>query len=150
MNTIKTFSTIGFVCIIAATLSAGEKTISKKDVPEAVIKAFNDTYPNGSVKRYAKEKENGETFYEIESIEGSISRDLLFSPDGNIEEIEERISIDSIPNAIRVSLSVNYRNNKIISAEKTTSGKTITYGVIIRVKNRKREIVYNSDGSVAK
>jgi hypothetical protein len=124
------------------------RTIPKKDVPEAVIKAFNTTYPNGSVKRYAKETENGKTFYEIESIDGTISRDLLFSPNGNIEEIEEKISSDSIPNAIRDSLAVKYRNASIISAEKITNGNKVAYSVVISVKSKKREIVFDADGSI--
>src|SRR5512140_1895314 len=69
-----------------------EKKITEKDLPAAVKSAFHKSYPHATIKGLAKETENGKTYYEIESIDGKLHRDLLYTPEGDAYEIEETIS----------------------------------------------------------
>ena len=50
--------------------AAQESKVKEKDVPQAVIDAFKSAYPNATIRGYAREKEHGKLFYEIESKEG--------------------------------------------------------------------------------
>jgi hypothetical protein len=151
MFTSKNILLILFSFIFALSVIAEEKTISKNQVPSAVLDSFTKAYPNATVKRYAKEIENGKTYYEIESREGTISRDLLFEPDGKIAEIEESVPYDSLPPALKDTISSKYGKSAFVRAEKVTHpGKPLTYGVVLKVNGKKREMVFNSDGTKVK
>ncbi len=50
---------------------AQEKKISKNDLPDAVVKSFQAKYPKAEIKGTSVEKENGHTYYEIESMDGT-------------------------------------------------------------------------------
>lgn len=140
-----------FLTIIFFFLSvfATEKTIPKEQVPQAVLQSFSQHYPNATVKRYALEKENGKTYYEIESKEGAISRDLLFTPDGKIAEVEESIPYDSLPLPVRDSINSKYGKKSFISAEKVLRNDKTTFSVVLLVNNKKQEVNFNPDGSMA-
>ncbi|HXM34650.1 MAG TPA: hypothetical protein VN920_05650, partial [Pyrinomonadaceae bacterium] len=63
------------ISVTGLSAAAQESKIAAKDVPAAVIAAFKSAYPNATIKGYAREKENGKVFYEIESKDGDIGRD---------------------------------------------------------------------------
>src|ERR1700704_7099646 len=85
------------VAMLSLSASAQEKKITAKQVPAAVITAFKASYPNATIRGYAQEKENGKTFYEIESREGTTQRDVLYNADGTVAEIEESIAATDLP-----------------------------------------------------
>ena len=80
------------VSIISFSAAAQEKKITARQVPAPVMSAFKTAYPKATIRGYAQEKENGKLFYEIESREGTMSRDVLYNPDGTVAEVEESIS----------------------------------------------------------
>lgn len=151
MNLLK----ITLLILLAMTfiISAGtlEKTIHKHQVPSAVLDSFGKQYPNAEVKRYSREIENGVAFYEIESKDGTVSRDLLYTAYGKIVEIEESIPYDSLPVAIKDTVSSKYEKNTFVSAEKVIRpGKPVKYDLVFKVKGKKREIEFSSDGTRVK
>ena len=151
MFTVKSSLFVLLTLIFALSIGAQEKTINKNQVPAAVLDSFAKAYPKATAKRYAKEIENGKTYYEIESKEGTISRDLLFEPDGKIAEIEESVPYDSLPSAIKDTVSAKYGKSAFVSAEKITHpGKPLTYGLVLKVKSKKREMEFNPDGTRVK
>jgi hypothetical protein len=151
MFTSKNILLMLFTFVFVLSTVAQEKTIKKNQVPSAVLDSFAKAYPNSTVKRYAKEIENGKTYYEIESREGKISRDLLFEPDGKIAEIEESVPYDSLPTAIKDTISSKYGKSAFLSAEKITHpGKPLTYGLVLKVNGKKREMDFNPDGTRVK
>ena len=133
-----------------STTVAGEKKISKKDVPAAVLKAFTSAYPNAKAHAYAKETEKGETFYELETTDGTAKRDILFKADGTIAEVEEMLTKESIPDAVSKTLSGEFPKAKIIGVEKTTKGTDVTYEAHIMNGKEKLEVVMNGDGKIQK
>ena len=140
---------LGIIALFVFSTSAAEHTISKNQVPSAVLQSFSKTFPNATATRYAIETENGKTYYEIESKEGTISRDLLFEPNGKIVEIEEKISYDSLPAPVQDSIKSKYGRNSFVSAERITRNNQTTYGIILRIKNRNQEKIFNPDGSLS-
>ena len=101
MKSAITFKRVTLIAIglllTSLSVSAQESKIKEKDVPQAVIAAFKSAYPNATVRGYAKEKENGKLFYEIESKDGATMRDLLYNPDGTVAEIEETVAATDLP-----------------------------------------------------
>src|SRR6267142_1176598 len=111
-----------FVAVAMLSLSAlaQERKITAKDVPAAVIAAFKSAYPQATIRGYAKEKENGKVFYEVESIEGQTHRDILYNPDGTVAEVEEGIAIGDLPAGAREAMLAMHPKAVVTSAEKIT------------------------------
>ena len=66
-----------------------EQQIGRKGVPAAVLAAFEKAYPNAKIKGYSKETDNGQLVYEVECVEGAVTRDVTFTADGTLVAIEE-------------------------------------------------------------
>jgi hypothetical protein len=141
------------VCLILAAAflaTAGEKKISKKEVPPAVLSAFEKAYPKASTKGFAKEEEDGKTFYEIESVEGTTTRDILYLANGNVAEIEEGVSADKLPDAVKATVKREYPKGKVTKAEKVTVESVIKYEIHIAVGKTQHGLVVAPDGKVVK
>ena len=127
---------------------AQESKIREKDVPPAVIAAFKAAYPNATVRGYAKEKEKGKLFYEIESKDGATMRDLLYNPDGTVAEIEETIAATDLPAEAQQLIKSKYPRGVVSRAEKVTEGNTIKYEVSIRNGKRRTGLTFDADGKL--
>ena len=93
--------------LVAVALSAGaaETKIKLADLPAPVQKTVQEQTKNAELKRLSKEVENGKAFYEIEIIVNGKSRDLLVDPSGKIVELEEAVTLESVPAAVRAALA---------------------------------------------
>lgn len=50
----------------------------------AIEAAFKKAYPNATVKAVSKEKEDGKVQYEVESMDGTQARDVIYLADGTL------------------------------------------------------------------
>src|SRR6266446_2059841 len=122
-----------------------ETKIAAKNVPAEVIAAFKATYPNATIRGYSREKENGKTYYEIESRDGRVSRDVLYNPDGTVAEIEETVDVKDLPAEVRQTIHTHYPKGVITKAEKTVAGNKVSYEV--RIKHGKKWVTMELDSS---
>ena len=127
-----------------------EQKITAKAVPAAVKSAFKSAYPNATIRGYAKEKENGKVFYEIESREGTKSRDLLYNADGTVAEIEESIAVSELPSDAQDALHKQYPKAVVSKAEKTTAGDKIGYELVGRQGKKRISMEFDASGKVLK
>jgi uncharacterized membrane protein YkoI len=138
------------VSLLSLTAVAQEKKITARAVPAAVIQAFKTAYPNATIRGYAREKEDGKVFYEIESREGNMTRDVLYNPDGTVAELEESIAVTDLPAEAQNTLHTNYPKAVIGIAERKTVGETITYEVHLKQGRKRIEVEFDSSGQVLK
>ena len=136
------------VSLFSLSALAQEKKITAKDVPAAVIAAFKNSYPNATIRGYAQEKENGKTFYEIESREGTTHRDILYNADGTVAEIEESIAATDLPAEAQQAIHQKFPKAVISRAEKTTAGEKITYEVAARQGKKRISMEFDAGGKV--
>ena len=141
---------LAFVMLSASSLFAQEKKIDKKDLPKDVLTAFQKSYPDATIKGASIEKEHGKTYYEIESMDGSQRRDLLYTKTGKVAEIEETLASNDIPGFVKSSVMKKYPNCEISKAEKVTSGKKINYELVVKQGEKKHEVVLDSKGNINK
>jgi hypothetical protein len=127
---------------------AQEKKITAKQVPAAVMAAFKSSYPNATVRGYAEEKEDGKVFYEVESVEGTTHRDVLYNPDGTVAEVEESIAATDLPPDALQAIKQKYPRAVIVLAEKTTAGDTVGYEVSLRNGRKRIAMEFDSSGKV--
>ena len=138
------------IIIISVTSFAQEKKIDKKDLPKEVIESFQKAYPNAQIKGTSTEKENGITYYEIESMEGVQGRDLLYTFDGKVAEIEEAIALNAVPSFVKESIMKKYPKWEISKAEKVTKGGKYNYEVVVKQGSKQHEVVMDSKGNIKK
>lgn len=136
--------------VLASSAGAQEKKIPEKEVPPAVLAAFQKAYPEATMKAFARENEDGRTFYEIESIDGGRARDVLYLADGGVVEIEESVSEAELPASVKATLEKRHPQRQMVKVEKTNRGSTITYEVNLRKGKDKYELVIEPGGRVVK
>jgi hypothetical protein len=140
---------IGFVCLANAQgekESGKEQRLTKKDLPAAVISAFQKQYPNARIKGVSKEVEDSTAYYEIESIDSTSRRTVLYTGDGKPTEIEEVISSKQLPDSARFEITKTYPNGKVEAAEKVIKGDKTTYEVKIENGKENIEAVFDANG----
>jgi hypothetical protein len=137
------------ISVAGVSAAAQESKIAEKDVPGAVIAAFKSAYPTATIKGYAREKENGKTFYEIESQDGDTGRDVLYDPDGRVAEIEETVAASELPAAAQEVIRSKCPGAVVTKAERTTEktaqGDKVGYEVV--AKQGKKRITLEFDGN---
>jgi hypothetical protein len=127
-----------------------EQTIKQKDVPEVILSAFKKSYPKSTIKGYSKETEEGRIFFEIESSEGKINRDVIYNPDGTIVSIEETLPLSKVPEPVRTSLKKEFPKAKVLKSEKIIKGTDIQYEFVVQSSKKSTEVVIDTHGKVIK
>ena len=84
-----------FVTFSSVALWAAETRVQMQDLPEPVQKTVQEQTKNAKLRGLAKEVENGQTYYEAETIVNGKSRDILIDPSGTIVEVEEATELGS-------------------------------------------------------
>jgi hypothetical protein len=129
---------------------AGDKKITKKDVPAAALKAFEAAFPKVTVNAYLTELEDDKTFYEFETVEGTIKRDILYKADGTLVEVEEKLTHTTIPTEITKAVTTDMPKANIVGGEKTTKGSEVTYEIKIKAGKKIGEVVVSAKGKIIK
>ena len=116
-----------FATIFAvSSLFAQETRIKEKDLPATVTKAFHSEYLGAKIIGTSTEVEKSITYYEIESMDGKVRRDLLYTKEGKIAEIEEVLNAETIPAAVKESIKKKFKKVEL-KKEKKTSGEQRLY-----------------------
>ncbi len=139
---------IAAIAMTTVAVAAQEAKIRQKQVPAAVLKSFKAAYPQAKVRGYAREKENGKVFFEVESIEGSTHRDVLYNPDGTVAEIEESIATIDLPAEAQQTLAQKYPHAVVTIAEKVTTGDKVGYEVNAKQGKRRISLEFDADGKL--
>jgi uncharacterized membrane protein YkoI len=135
--------------LLALTLTAGaqEKKIERSALPPAVEKAVQAETKGATIKAFAEEREHGKTFYEVETIVDNRTRDILFSPDGTVAEVEEEVALDSLPATAQTALKKKAAGNNITKVESLTKkGKLVAYEGHIKRNGKSAEIQVGPEG----
>jgi uncharacterized membrane protein YkoI len=146
----RVLTTISISALALAAAFASEKPIKMKDLPPAVQKTIREQTTRAQLKGLSKEVENGKTFYEAETSVNGHGRDILIDPAGAVVEVEEEVTIDSIPAPARTEIEKRAAGGKITKIESVTKGNTVTYEAAVLKAGKRSEIVVAADGSVQK
>jgi uncharacterized membrane protein YkoI len=124
--------------------------IDLKILPPAVLQAFKTAYPNAVITGASKETEKGVTLYEVESVDGKLNRDLLYTADGKATEIEETIAPENLPAPVKQTLAKEYPGAKVLKAEILTKDGAKLFELSIQVKDKKMEVTIDPQGKIVK
>jgi hypothetical protein len=127
-----------------------EKKLTKEQIPAVILTAFQKAYPKAVIKGAGQETEDSVTYIEIESLDGSVERDVQYTIDGKVVEIEESVDAKTLPDAAIKNIAKEYPKGKIEKAERITQGEKIQYEVIVAVGEDRTEIVFDASGKSIK
>jgi uncharacterized membrane protein YkoI len=122
--------------------------VDLKILPPAVLNAFKTAYPHAVIKGTSKETEKGVTYYEVESVDGKMNRDLLYTADGKAAEIEETVSPESLPAAVQQTLAREFPGSKILKAEAMTKDGQKLFELRIQVNDKKKGVTIDPAGKI--
>jgi len=128
--------------------SAQEATLTKKQVPKAVLDAFTKAYPKATMKGFSRETEKGKTSFEVESVEGTVHRDVSYTADGSLLSIEESIAYTDLPEAVRAALAKEAPEGTASACEKITKGDVTEYEIVVRSGKKKEELLFSARGAL--
>jgi hypothetical protein len=143
------------ILIVASTAFATE--IEMKDVPEAVMKAAHDRFPNIEITEAAvEEDEEGKTIYEITLDDHNMNIDATFTPEGALTLMEKEISFKTLPKPVVKTMETDYPEVQYRMVEEVieVSGKDeklAHYEVLISDKDKKlHSIELSKEGKILK
>ena len=135
------------IWLLAGDASAQEKKIKRSDLPPAVEKTVAAQSTGATIRGFSTEKENGQTLYEAELTVNGHSKDISMTADGSIVEIEEQVSLDSLPAEVKVGLQAKAGNGKILKVESLTKkDKIVAYEAKVETNGKKTEVQVGPDG----
>lgn len=138
------------IVALALAAVAAEKKIDVKKLPPAVKATVEKESKGAQMKGVSKEVENGKTTYELETVVGGKTRDLIIGEDGKVLIVEQEVTLDSIPAAAKAAIEKLATGGKITKVETITKDNTVTYEAIIRKGKKDSEVVVDAQGAAQK
>jgi hypothetical protein len=94
--------------LILAVLSAAhpqEKRIKREQLPPAVEKTVAQQSKGATIRGFTTEMEGGKRLYEVELTVSGHEKDISMDEQGIIIEVEEQLSLESLPGAVKDGLA---------------------------------------------
>ena len=141
------FAVVLAIGMIFSTAQAQEKKITRKQLPPAVEKTVRKESEGATIKGFAKEIDNGQTFYELELIVNGRSKDVLMDKQGNVVEVEEQVSMESLPSAVQEALKQAAGSGTIGLIESLSkNGTLVSYEAHVKHGKKRSEIKIGPNG----
>ena len=122
--------------------------MTTKDLPAQVLSAFQKAYPKAVIERVGLEKKGDLTYVELETKDGKVNRDLLYTADGILYETEEEMAIEDLPTAVKSSVSAAYPKGKIAEAVRLWRGTPAGFELEIKDGESSFELQVSADGKI--
>ena len=131
---------------------AAEHSVPCNTLPGAVQQSSKSLLePGTTVHGCVKDVSGGKTTYEIELVTPSGSKDVTFSPLGDILEIEQQVDAAALPPAVAAAFSKAAAGGMLGKVESLTrQGQLVAYESTIEKGGRHRELAFRPDGTAVK
>jgi hypothetical protein len=138
---------VGVANQLAAQEQEQERKVTRRDLPAAVAKTVDAQSHGATIRGYSEEKENGQTFYEVELRVNGHTRDVLIDANGAVVEVEEEVDLAALPAAVRDALNAGAGSGKIGVVESVTKGgQIVAYEAHVTTNGKKSEVKVGPDG----
>src|SRR5258705_11226277 len=134
-----------------STAQAQERKIKRERLPPAVEKTVARESEGADIKGFATEVEHRQKLYEAALIVNGHSKDILIDKNGNIVEIEEEVSMDSLPATVQAALKKAAGSGTIQVIESLTkNGNLVAYEAQVKHGKKRSEIQVGPNGEKLK
>ena len=137
---------------VFAPAAFAEKPVQRKDLPAPVEKTVAKETEDATLKSLSTEpcegKDKGKTCYEVETIKGGMSRDLIVDSTGRVVEVEEGVAMADVPEPVKAAAA--RLGGKILTAERVTMDAAVSYELVVEKAGKKSEHAFLPDGTAKK
>lgn len=106
--------------LLPVAVGAQEKKIERSALSVAVEKTVQAQSKGAAIRGFATEREHGAKVYEAEMVINGHTKDIQIAEDGTLNEIEEEVAFDALPNAVQSALTAKAGAAKIVKVESLT------------------------------
>jgi uncharacterized membrane protein YkoI len=137
-------------CLLSAGMTLAQETerpARMKELPQAVQTAVREQSRGAVVRGLSIETENGQTFYEASlKVKGRV-RDVLIDANGKVVEIEEQVTLASLPPPVRAEIVKQAGKGRILTVESITKNNAIVaYEAHVKTSGKISEVKVDHDG----
>jgi hypothetical protein len=131
---------------------AAEHSVPCNTLPEPVQQHSKSLLePGTTVKGCVKDVSDGKTTYEMELITPKGSKDVTFSPAGDVVEVEQEVDPTTLPAPVTAAFAKAASGGKLGKVESLTrQGKLISYESTVEKGGKHREVAFTPDGAPMK
>lgn len=116
--------------------------------PAPVIASVSKAFPKGTISACKLEREHGKDIFEVKLTRpDGEGLEVDVAADGAILQIEEPITVDVLPDAVRKAFAAKYPRAKATGANKQTAGKVVRYEIAFLVDKARKEATFLADGA---
>jgi len=142
-----TVTALVLTCGLAAAATAQDKKLTRSDLPPAVGKTADAQSAGATVRGYSSEVEDGRLEYEVSLTVNGHGKDVTIAPDGTVLEIEEEVTLASLPAVVREGLQQAAGSGKIGKVEsRTKNGAIVAYEAHVLTGTKRSEVQVGPDG----
>jgi len=128
-----------------------EKKITRAQLPPEVQKTVVRESEGATIKEFASETEHGQQFYEASLTVNGHTKDILMDPRGNIVEVEEQVTMESLPITVQDALKRLAGSGTITVIESLTKkGLLVAYEAHVKLGRKRSEIQVGPNGEKLK
>ena len=141
---------LGILLGVVGQANAGEKELSKNQVPKAVIDAFEKAHPDAKGVKYEEEIFAGKTAYEVEYKKNGKELEFSYGADGTLLQKEEEIDVKALPNPVVQAVLKAHPKATLEKAEKVMKpdGTIMGYEVDIKVAGKETKLELDVSGNI--
>src|ERR1700704_4994547 len=135
MNITKTLLLAALVAVLAGppAIQAQEKKLKREELPPAVEKTVAQQSKGAAIRGFSTELEDGKRLYEVELVVSGHGKDISMDEKGNIVEVEEEVSIESLPASVKDGLTKAAGAGTVGKVESITkNGKLVAYEGVVK------------------
>jgi putative PepSY-like beta-lactamase-inhibitor len=135
------------VAMAAVSIFAQERKIKREDLPPAVEKTVEEQSNGATIRGFSTEVEKGKRLYEVELTVNGHGKDVSMDSKGNVVEVEEEVSMDSLDPAVKDGLQKAAGSGTIVKIESLTKkGKLVAYEAAVKRGSKRSEIQVGPNG----
>jgi len=136
--------------IALATVSAAqaqERKLKRTQLPPAVEKTVAEQSQGATIKGFSTEIEKGQRVYEAAMTINGHGKDILIDARGNVIEIEEEVTMDSLAQPVKDALTKAAGTGTISKVESLTKkGSLVAYEAVVKRGAKHSEIQVGPNG----
>lgn len=136
------------ITLVALLLAAPAYADATHTCPAAVTSAVMKAFPKATIGTCKAEHERGKDIFEVKLAKANGDKvEVDVAPDGAILQVEEKIAVEALPDAVKKAFAAKYPKAKAGGAEKQTAGKEVRYEIAFQTDKGRKEATFAADGS---
>jgi hypothetical protein len=147
MNLIGKLSVAALLIGLATVAQAQERKLKRGQLPPAVEQTVATESQGATINGFATEVEKGKRLYEVELTVSGRSKDISMDKNGKVVEVEEEVTMDSLPATVQDGLRKAAGAGTIGKIESLTKGgKLVAYEAHVKTGAKRSGVQVGPNG----